>query len=117
MKLATTLAALVLPLLAMACPPAVDGRPEGRCFADCEARAKRCADHECARGCRFVIDRIVEREDQRVVACVAAASTCGDDTWAHCAVRVGVHADGGPPNPAPIRPDDTPEGEKEKDDE
>lgn len=105
-------ASAILPLVAVAvlalsslitgCPSAREGRPVARCVDDCNARASsRCDEGACERGCKFILDRIVEREDRPVVTCVAAASSCVDETWAYCAVRVGVHADGGPPNAAP----------------
>lgn len=99
-----------LPAIAVAlaaCPPArPQGSPEARCFDDCNARASSpCNEHDCERGCRFVLDRLVEREDHNVVTCVASAKTCGDDTWANCAVRVGIHVDGGPPVPPPLKDD------------
>lgn len=94
---------------AVACSPVLDARQEARCYGVCQARASRvCSDADCERGCRFILDRIVEREDSRVVGCVAAATSCGDEAWAMCAARVGVHADGGPPVPPPLK-DDAPE--------
>lgn len=117
-------ASAVLPLVAVAvlaassvmtgCPSAREGRPIARCIDDCNARASsRCDEGACERGCKFILDRIVEREDRPVVTCVGAASSCGDETWASCAARVGVHADGGPPNMAPRGAD--PEGEASDD--
>jgi hypothetical protein len=56
-----------------------------------------------------VIDRLVERQGEPVLACVAASTgACDDRTWARCAARVGPHADGGPPPPAEA-PDPDPE--------
>ncbi|MGH7439588.1 MAG: hypothetical protein ACRENE_28190 [Polyangiaceae bacterium] len=56
----------------------------------------------CARGCNLVIDRLVEREGDGVVTCVARTQgDCGDRTWARCAAHVGPHVDGGPPPPSP----------------
>lgn len=82
------------------CPSPRDGRPVARCFDDCRARASaRCEEQDCDRGCKFILDRVVEREDAPVIACVAAASACGDEVWANCASRVGIHLDGGPPLP------------------
>ncbi len=76
-------------------------KPIDTCVASCVARASRqCSEAECTRGCEFVSDRIIERESANVVACVARAPRkCADVTWADCAARVGVHADGGPPAP------------------
>lgn len=81
--------------------PEPQGRPEIQCNEACNARAsKRCTDFDCERGCRFVLDRLVEHEGNQVVSCVAAGKgACDDAAWADCAVRVGVHVDGGPPAP------------------
>jgi hypothetical protein len=78
-------------------------RPLDTCEASCKARASRqCSDDECMRGCEFILDRIVEREGDAVIACVAKGNRrCSDIVWADCAARVGVHADGGPPAPPP----------------
>jgi hypothetical protein len=84
----------------VACRP-LPPPPEGRCVVACEARAKNCDEHLCERGCRFALDRLVEHEGDRVVECVARAAKCDDETWAECSVRIGVHADGGPPAPGP----------------
>ena len=101
--------ALLAALVAAACSPVLDARSEARCYGECKARAASvCRDEDCERGCRFTIDRIVEREDHRVVACVSAGKACGDEAWAGCAARVGIHADGGPPVPPPLK-DDAPE--------
>lgn len=83
--------------------------PEETCARACEARANKCSPHECWRGCNLVLDRLAEHEGDPVIACVAAANPpCTDRTWARCATRVGPHADGGPPAPAPPS-DDTPD--------
>ncbi len=104
--------------LVLACSPVLDARQEARCYGACQARAARvCSDADCERGCRFIIDRIVEREDHRVVGCVAAATSCGDEAWAMCAARVGVHADGGPPVPPPLKDDSPEESDGGKSDE
>jgi hypothetical protein len=83
--------ALFLALLAVvAChvvaPP---NRPVQGCIDRCtKVAAKVCDEHACER--------------DTVVACVAAAGkACDDRTWAHCAVHVGSHKDGGPPAPQP----------------
>jgi hypothetical protein len=51
------------------------------------------------------MDKLVEREGDRVLACVAREShaqrPCDDATFAGCAVLSGIHADGGPPAPPP----------------
>jgi hypothetical protein len=85
-------------------------RPEAHCRHECRERAPRCSEHECERGCGYILDRLAEHEDAPVVACVASRTggapeaspspVCGDPVWADCAVLVGVHADGGPPAPA-----------------
>lgn len=78
-------------------------KPLDGCRRSCEAKAKRqCTEQQCERGCELILDRIVERESENVIACVAASPRrCTDVVWAECGVRVGVHADGGPPAPAP----------------
>jgi hypothetical protein len=76
--------------------------PEATCAQACEARAPGCKSLECGRGCNLVLDRLAEGEGDRIIACVAkTASACNDRAWAHCAARVGPHADGGPPAPPP----------------
>jgi hypothetical protein len=96
-------AVLAAALVAVACAPSVPARgPEARCAEACANRAPRCGKAACARGCNLVIDRLVEREGEGVLACVAAGTgACDDRTWARCAARVGPHADGGPPPPPP----------------
>jgi hypothetical protein len=81
-------------------------QPVETCVQSCTARARRqCTDGECERGCQFVLDRLVEREGDKVVACVARqARRCADPVWAECAAMIGPHLDGGPPAPPP--PDD-----------
>ena len=78
-------------------------KPIDACVQRCTAIASRsCSDAECARGCEFILDRLVEREMNKVVACVASTPRrCSDIVWADCAARVGVHSDGGPPAPSP----------------
>src|SRR5262245_26990321 len=78
-------------------------RPLDTCRKSCERRAERqCSSAECERGCEFILDRIVERESDNVIACVAKyARRCTDVVWADCATRIGPHADGGPPPPPP----------------
>jgi hypothetical protein len=52
------------------------------------------------------VDRLVEGEGNRVLACIEASTdSCGDQAWARCAVRIGPHADGGPPAPEPTEID------------
>jgi hypothetical protein len=76
--------------------------PEATCAQACEARSPGCRRDECRRGCNLILDRLAEGEGDRIIACVAEATArCNDRAWAHCAARVGVHADGGPPAPLP----------------
>lgn len=83
-------------------------RPEVRCADACEVQAKaRCSDTECERGCLFVLDRLVEREQSTVLDCVSSGKgPCDDGAWADCAARVGPHVDGGPAAPPPAKPFD-----------
>ena len=95
--------ALSLLILSAACnstsPPS---GPEATCAQACEARASGCHREECLRGCNLILDRLAEGEGDRVIACMARTTTaCSDRSWAHCAARVGPHADGGPPAPLP----------------
>jgi len=78
-------------------------RPLDRCRLSCLEKAKHsCSEAECERGCEFILDRIVEREGENVVACVAKhPRRCNDVVWADCAAWIGPHADGGPPGPPP----------------
>jgi hypothetical protein len=103
--------ALAFAVLLVACKGA--DAPEARCEDKCTAKvASNCSSKQCARGCAFILDRIVEREDDNVLACVGKAKGCDDPTWAECAVAVGVHASGAPPTnvqsiaPAPDKSDD-----------
>jgi len=87
------------------------GGPEATCARACEARATRCSQMQCARGCNLVLDRLAEREGDPVLACVAASTVaCDDRLWSRCATRIGPHADGGPPPPVPPA-DDAIEGD------
>lgn len=98
----TALAASIGLVTMLACRGAV--APEERCADACEQHVKdRCSSRECARGCAFILDRIVEREDGNVLACLARGrGACDDEAWAGCAAAIGPHIDGGPP--APERP-------------
>jgi hypothetical protein len=84
------------------------GRPEMQCNDACNARASnRCSESECERGCRFILDRLLEHEGKNIVSCITAGKgACDDTAWADCAARVGVHADGGPPAFVPAKEDD-----------
>jgi hypothetical protein len=97
--------ALVAGILVMlGCSTQPIAHPEATCQKRCMARAQgRCNEAECNRGCHFVLDRLLERQGDSVIACVAEArmdKSCEDRAWAGCAARIGVHADGGPPVPA-----------------
>jgi hypothetical protein len=101
--------ALLLLLSLAACrasSPPTPG-PEARCADACKVRASGCSQDECTRGCRLLMDKLVEREGAQVLACVARESgaphkrACDDMMFAGCAVLSGVHADGGPPGPPP----------------
>lgn len=78
-------------------------KPLDACRRSCESKAKRqCTDAQCERGCEMILDRIIEREGENVIACVASSPRrCTDVVWADCAAHIGVHADGGPPGPPP----------------
>jgi hypothetical protein len=96
-------------LLVISCraldPP---NKPIDACVASCNARASRnCSEAECGRGCEFILDRLVEKEMNNVIACVARTPRrCTDVVWADCAAHIGVHADGGPPAPPPPSEDE-----------
>jgi hypothetical protein len=81
--------------------------PEETCIAACTDRAPRCSDGDCRRGCSLTLDRLIEREQEGVIACVAKATVaCDDPLWAKCGTRIGAHADGGPAAPPPSPEDD-----------
>ena len=109
-------AACVLPFAACAPESPPTPGPEAHCADSCVAKAHACTADECARGCRLVLDKLVEHEGARVVACVAAsakaraktkAKACDDVTFAECAARTGPFADGGPAPPRPPSDDDS----------
>lgn len=79
------------------------GTPVETCVRACTTRAElECSESECSRGCEFILDRLIEREGDHVVDCVARAHRrCDDIVWADCAAKIGPHADGGPPAPLP----------------
>ena len=83
-------------------------KPVDTCVRSCKTRASRsCTEGECMRGCEFILDRLVEKEGDNVIACVAGrARRCSDVVWADCAAHIGVHTDGGPPAPLPPTEDD-----------
>jgi hypothetical protein len=89
-------------------PAAATPGPEGDCAEACRAHAPGCSDAACARGCRVAMDRLVEREQRSIIACVARTSktTCDDMTFAECAARSGPYVDGGPPPPKAPSDDD-----------
>ena len=98
---------LSLAAVLAACPEPPN-RPEVRCADACTVQAQdRCSDTECERGCLFVLDRLVEKEQSTILGCIASGKgPCDDRAWAECAVRVGPHADGGPGVPALANPYD-----------
>jgi hypothetical protein len=54
-----------------------------------------------------VLDKLVEREEGLLLACVARATgSCTDQTFAECAARTGPYADGGPAPPRPPTDDE-----------
>lgn len=59
-------------------------KPIDGCRRSCEAKAKRqCTDAQCERGCELILDRLVEREGENVIACVASSPRrCTDVVWA-----------------------------------
>src|SRR5580658_6273985 len=68
--------------------------PEQTCVKACETRVAACSPRDCRRGCNIVVDRLVERQGDHVLACVARAASaapapgeraCGDRAWAGCA--------------------------------
>lgn len=99
------LSAIAAAIALTACGRALE--PENKrvdtCVRSCEERLERsCASSECRRGCEFILDRLVEKEQNNVLACVGRdARRCSDVVWADCAAHIGVHADGGPPAPPP----------------
>lgn len=91
-----TVVTLALLVLLAACKGAE--APEAKCTDKCVAKtASRCSNKECSRGCAFILDRIVEREDDHVLACLSTAKRCDDPAWAECAAAIGAHAPGAPP--------------------
>lgn len=98
------LGAVVLVPAAVGCRAGTpSNRPIEACTRACTSRvARQCSEAECERGCELILDRLVEKEMDNVIACMARAPRrCTDVVWADCAARVGVHADGGPPAPPP----------------
>jgi hypothetical protein len=95
-------AAMVIALVLCGCPQEPRERPDVACADACKKRIVGCTEHQCDRGCAFVLDRLVEHEQSTVLACMTTATKCEDSQWADCAARVGVHADGGPAVPPPV---------------
>ncbi len=109
MRAFVSIGAVFAAAILIGCPSATApiGKTETKCVDDCKMHAsKNCDDDSCARGCRFILDRLVEHEGHNVVACVAQDSKCDDPVWADCAAKIGPHADGGPPPPPPPKDDD-----------
>jgi len=80
-----------------------NSKPIDACLKSCGKKlTKQCNEQQCERGCEFILDRLVEREGENVIACVASTPRkCTDVVWADCAAKIGPHADGGPPGPPP----------------
>jgi hypothetical protein len=101
---------VVPPIYDLAAPGHADVPAAGvetACADACLAHAKSCSHRECVRGCNLVLDRLVERQGDAVVDCVARARPrCDDRAWARCAARIGPYADGGPPAPKPPSEDE-----------
>lgn len=90
--------ALSIVLFLLACSACRADYPENKCIDKCNARVNgQCSKDQCSRGCAFILDRIVEREDDTVLVCMTSAKACNDPEWADCASKVGVHATGAPP--------------------
>ena len=84
-------------------PTAISEQP---CIDACHERLQHhghdiCSDAACERGCSIITDRIAEREQERMLTCMAHANQCSDTEWARCATRIEAHANGGPPAPPP----------------
>jgi hypothetical protein len=93
--------------------------PESICATSCKLHVPVCAEEGCWRGCNLILDRLAEHEGDNVIACVAkTAKVCDDHAWAHCAARVGIHADGGPPAPPPPKDiEDVDQDQQEQEDQ
>lgn len=96
----------VVLLVLCACPMEPRERPDVACAEACKKRIVGCSSHACERGCAFVLDRLVENEQDTVLKCMTDSKACEDPDWAACAVRVGVYADGGPGPPPHIDPEE-----------
>jgi hypothetical protein len=83
-------------------------KPIDGCVRSCIAKVSRqCSEGECRRGCEFILDRILEKESDNVLACISRTDRrCTDVVWADCAAHIGPHADGGPPAPSPPKEDE-----------
>lgn len=100
------LCALLGALAACESPTSPPTGPESVCASACRSRVSVCRPQGCWRGCNLILDRLAENEGENVIACVAqTAKVCDNRAWSHCAARIGIHADGGPPAPPP--PKDT----------
>lgn len=84
------------------CPMEPRERPDVACADVCKKRIVGCSEHECDRGCAFVLDRLVEHEQETVLSCIERSKKCTDGEWAECAAHVGAHIDGGPGVPEPL---------------
>jgi hypothetical protein len=80
-----------------------------QCVNACEKQVPvPCDDAACERGCRIILDRVVEREIATVLACIQSEKKgCRDAQWASCGASV-PYRDGGPPPPLPPKEEDEP---------
>jgi hypothetical protein len=90
---------ILVSIVVIACIPEPRERPDIACADACKAHKNKCDEHECERGCAFVIDRLVEHQQTEILACVEQANACDDPVWAECGAKIGAHADGGPDTP------------------
>ncbi len=96
--------AFVIAAFTLGCPQEPRERPDVVCADACVKRIVGCTPKECERGCAFVIDRLVEHEQDTVLSCVERGAACADANWAECAAKVGPHVDGGPETPPEVPP-------------
>jgi hypothetical protein len=80
-----------------------------QCVTACAKQSlAACDDTGCERGCRIILDRVVEREVATVLACIQTENKgCRDAQWASCGAKV-PYRDGGPPAPLPPKEEDEP---------
>lgn len=102
MRAVSVFASVAVAAVLAGCPQEPRERPDVACADVCKKRIVGCTAHECERGCAFVLDRLVEHEQETVLHCVETSQGCDDKHWGECAVRVGPHVDGGPDVPPPL---------------